>query len=102
MYLQMAPDFVPYAINHPEAARRRRARDWFLRTLDYAQAAGARHVTTLQASILRRKNRPSPGAALAANWDGASNKLQRSNHLWRRGACRVTGAEPRSGTTPGW
>ena len=47
VFLQMAPDFVPYAINHPEPARRRRARDWFLRTLDYAQAAGARHVTTL-------------------------------------------------------
>src|SRR5437588_3885898 len=47
VFLQMAPDFVPYAINHPEAARRRRARDWFCRTLDYAQAAGARHVTTL-------------------------------------------------------
>src|SRR5437879_3293205 len=27
VFLQMAPDFVPYAINHPEAARRRRARD---------------------------------------------------------------------------
>jgi sugar phosphate isomerase/epimerase len=47
VFLQMAPDFIRYAINHPEAARRRRARDWFLRTLDYAQAAGARHVTTL-------------------------------------------------------
>jgi len=47
VFLQMAPDFIPYAINHPEAARRHRARDWFLRTLDYAGAAGAKHVTTL-------------------------------------------------------
>jgi len=47
VFLQMAPDFVPYAINHPEASRRRRARDWFSRTLDYAKAAGAKHVTTL-------------------------------------------------------
>lgn len=47
VFLQMAPSFVPYAINHPEAARRRRARDWFLKTLDYAEACGARHVTTL-------------------------------------------------------
>jgi sugar phosphate isomerase/epimerase len=47
VFLQMAPDFVPYAINHPKPARRKRARDWFLKTLDYAQAAGARHVTTL-------------------------------------------------------
>ena len=47
VFLQMAPNFIPYAINHPEAARRRRARDWFLKTLDYANAAGAKHVTTL-------------------------------------------------------
>ena len=47
VFLQMAPDFVPYAINHPQPARRQRARDWFSRTLDYARAAGAKHVTTL-------------------------------------------------------
>ena len=47
VFLQTDPSFVPYAINHPEAARRRHARDWFLRTLDYAAACGARHVTTL-------------------------------------------------------
>src|SRR5207249_427816 len=32
VFLQMAPNFVPYAINHPQPARRRRARDWFCRT----------------------------------------------------------------------
>src|SRR5216117_1497445 len=47
VFLQMNPSFVPYAINHPEAARRRHARDWFLKTLDYAAAAGAKHVTAL-------------------------------------------------------
>jgi sugar phosphate isomerase/epimerase len=47
VFLQTAPSFIPYAINHPEVSRRRRARDWFLRTLDYAAAAGAGHVTTL-------------------------------------------------------
>ena len=47
VFLQMNPSFVPYAINHPKAARRRHARDWFLKTLDYAAAAGAKHVTTL-------------------------------------------------------
>jgi sugar phosphate isomerase/epimerase len=47
VFLQMDPNFIPYAINHPDAARRRRARDWFVRTLDYAAAAGAKHVTTL-------------------------------------------------------
>ena len=47
VFLQMNPGFIPYAINHPEAARRRQARDWFLKTLDYTAAAGAQHVTTL-------------------------------------------------------
>src|SRR3954466_955769 len=47
VFLQMAPNFVPYAINHPNKSRRRRAREWFIKTLDYAGLAGARHVTTL-------------------------------------------------------
>ncbi|MDB6125256.1 MAG: hypothetical protein JWQ71_4249 [Pedosphaera sp.] len=47
VFLQMNPSFIPYAINHPKAARRRRARDWFSQTLDYATACGAKHVTTL-------------------------------------------------------
>jgi sugar phosphate isomerase/epimerase len=47
VFLQMAPSFIPYAINQPEAARRRKARDWFLKTLEYAGRVGARHVTTL-------------------------------------------------------
>jgi len=47
IFLQMAPDFTPYAINQPEAARRNHAREWFLKTLDYAAGCGCRHVTTL-------------------------------------------------------
>jgi sugar phosphate isomerase/epimerase len=47
VFLQTDPDFANYAINHPEPARRRRARDWYLKTLEYASACGARHVTTL-------------------------------------------------------
>jgi sugar phosphate isomerase/epimerase len=47
VFLQMDPSFIPYAINHPETTPRRRARDGFVRTLDYATAAGAKHVTTL-------------------------------------------------------
>ena len=47
IFLQMSPDFVPYAINQPDEARRRHARDWFLRALEYANACGCRHVTTL-------------------------------------------------------
>jgi sugar phosphate isomerase/epimerase len=47
IFLQMANDFAPYAINHPEAKPRRKARDWFLETLDYAAECGCQHVTTL-------------------------------------------------------
>lgn len=47
VFLQMDPDFVPFALNHVEPARRAKARDWFLRCLDYTEASGSRHVTTL-------------------------------------------------------
>jgi sugar phosphate isomerase/epimerase len=47
IFLQMDADFTPYAINHPEEERREKARDWFLRTLEYADACGCRHVTAL-------------------------------------------------------
>ena len=47
IFLQTAPEFVPYAINHPNSRRRGRARKWFLQTLDYASATGSRHVTIL-------------------------------------------------------
>jgi sugar phosphate isomerase/epimerase len=47
VFLQTAPDFRPYAINHPESARRQLARDWFSKTLDYAAGCSCRHVTIL-------------------------------------------------------
>jgi sugar phosphate isomerase/epimerase len=47
VFLQMDPDFTPYAINHPEESRREKARDWFERTLEYATRLGSPHVTTL-------------------------------------------------------
>jgi sugar phosphate isomerase/epimerase len=47
VFLQLNPDFVPYAINQPEAARRRHAREMFERTLEYASRLGSPHVTTL-------------------------------------------------------
>lgn len=43
----MDPDFSVYAINHPDAARRSKARDWFQRTLDYAAGCNCPHVTVL-------------------------------------------------------
>ncbi len=47
IFLQMAPDFEPFAINHPESARREKARGWFLKTLEYANGCGCYHVTIL-------------------------------------------------------
>ena len=47
VYLQTAPEFESLAPNHPDADRRRRARDWFVKTLDFADACGARHVSAL-------------------------------------------------------
>ena len=47
IFLQMAEDFTPYAINQPASTRREKARDWFLKTLDYAAGCGCGHVTTL-------------------------------------------------------
>ena len=47
VFLQLDPDFVPYAINQPDASRRQHARDQFLRTLEYAGHLGSPHVTTL-------------------------------------------------------
>ncbi len=68
VFLQMAPSFIPYAINHPEASRRRKARDWFLKTLDYAHASGAKHMTTLPG--VRFDNEPA-----ADSWKRSCDEL---------------------------
>ena len=47
VFLQTAPEFVSLAPNHPEAARRARARDLFSRTLEFAAECGCRHVSAL-------------------------------------------------------
>jgi sugar phosphate isomerase/epimerase len=47
VFLQLDPDFVPFAINQPDAARRKFARERFLQTLEYAGRVGSPHVTTL-------------------------------------------------------
>jgi sugar phosphate isomerase/epimerase len=47
VFLQMNPDFSRFAVNQPDASRRRKARDTFLRSLDYARALGCRHLTAL-------------------------------------------------------
>lgn len=47
IYLQTAPEFVSLAANHPDPRRRKKAREWFLQTLDFAVACDCRHVSAL-------------------------------------------------------
>jgi sugar phosphate isomerase/epimerase len=90
VFLQLDLDFTPYAINHPEAARREHARDAFVRTLEYAALAGARHVTTLPGVAF-------DGASPAGDWQRAVDEL-----CWRVEQARrfeiVFGVEPHVGS----
>jgi sugar phosphate isomerase/epimerase len=47
VYLQTATDFVSLAPNHPDAKKRRKARDLFLRTLDFTAGCAGHHVSAL-------------------------------------------------------
>ncbi len=47
VFLQTAPEFTSLAINHPEVGRRKKARDLYLRTLEFTARCGGQHVTTL-------------------------------------------------------
>ena len=47
IFLQTAPEFVSLAANHPDPERRRVARDFFARTLEFAAECGSRHVSAL-------------------------------------------------------
>lgn len=69
VFLQTDPSFIPYAINHPGAARRRKARDWFLQTLEYASECRSKHVTALP-GVCFEKEEPK-----AASWDRACREL---------------------------
>jgi sugar phosphate isomerase/epimerase len=72
VFLQLDPDFVPFAINQPDVGRRQHARDQFLRTLEYASELGSPHVTTL------------PGVYFEME-ESAADSWQRSQHelAWR-------------------
>ncbi len=76
IFLQIHAGFVEFAINHPEAKRRVFARDQFLRTLDYAQAAGAGHVTILPGVTFAEESRAAAVARSAEelNWRVAQAK----------------------------
>jgi sugar phosphate isomerase/epimerase len=71
VYLQAHADFTPFAANHPDPARRRKARQWFERTLEYAAACGARHISAL------------PGATFANVPRAESFRRCRDEMAWR-------------------
>jgi sugar phosphate isomerase/epimerase len=75
VFLQMMPDFTPFAINQPSAARRRKARDWFQRTLEYAEAVGCKHVTTLPGVVFAEEGRD---ASLARSADELAWRVAQS------------------------
>ncbi|MDG3006092.1 sugar phosphate isomerase/epimerase family protein [Paludisphaera mucosa] len=79
IYLQTAPDFVSLAPNHPDPAKRKQARDWFERAVEFATECGARHVSAL------------PGVAFeeepaADSWRRCCDEL-----AWRCEAARAQG-----------
>lgn len=47
IFLQVHDNFTDFAVNHPETKRREFARRQFLKTLDYAAAAGSDHISIL-------------------------------------------------------
>lgn len=47
IYLQLDNDLAKFAINHPDAKKRTYAREQFLKLIEYAQYAGAEHITCL-------------------------------------------------------
>lgn len=65
IFLQVHEHFTDFAVNHPEASRRKFARGQFLRTLDYAAAAGSRHITILPGVNFKNESRATSLAVAA-------------------------------------
>ena len=57
IFLQVHEHFTDFAVNHPEAARRKFASQQFLKTLDYAAAAGSKHITLLPGVVFESEPR---------------------------------------------
>jgi len=57
IFLQVHDNFADFAVNHPEAKRREFARKQFLKTLEYAAAAGSSHVSILPGVVFSDESR---------------------------------------------
>ena len=86
VFLQVDDDGVSYAINQPNASRRRKARDWFERTLEFTAACGAKHVTISPGIYFAEQGR---AASVARGCDELSWRIERCSayHI-------VLGVEP--------
>jgi sugar phosphate isomerase/epimerase len=90
IFLQLHESFVDFAVNYPKKARREFAREQFLRTLDYAAAAGSTHVTILPGVIFKAEPR---AASLARAADELSWRVEQAT------AMKLTlGVEPHLGS----
>ena len=90
VFLQVHENFTDFAVNHPQLLRRKFALDQFARTLDYATAAGSKHVTILPGVIFKNESR---GASLARAADELSWRVEKA------AAMKLTvGIEPHVGS----
>ncbi|HEV2319312.1 MAG TPA: sugar phosphate isomerase/epimerase family protein [Verrucomicrobiae bacterium] len=96
IFLQVHDNFTDFAVNHPEAKRRDFARRRFLKTLDYAAAAGSNHVSILPGVTFAGESR---NTSLARAADELAWRVERAASL------KLTvGIEPHIGSvvdTPG-
>jgi sugar phosphate isomerase/epimerase len=90
VFFQGDTDFAVKAINHPDAAVRAEARDYFLRTLEFAASAGSGHVTCLP-GVLFQEESPE------ASWGRAVEELSARVELAQE-AKLVFGVEPHLGS----
>ncbi len=74
IFLQASAEFEPLAINHPDADRRQKARDWFDCALEYAAICGAPHVTILPGVVF-----DDPRASLDRCVEELSWRIERAN-----------------------
>jgi sugar phosphate isomerase/epimerase len=78
VFLQLHENFRELAVNHPEQGRRTQARDQFQRTLDYAAAAGSKHVTILPGVVFETEAR---SASLARAADELGWRVERAAEM---------------------
>jgi sugar phosphate isomerase/epimerase len=75
VFLQVHENFTDFAVNHPQPSRRKFARSQFSRTLDYAAAAGSKHVTLLPGVVFKNESR---AAALGRAADELSWRVEKA------------------------